>query len=297
MESRGSLLSFALTNSMDKPTPVSQVSSVPEKPEEQNSHVEPFLNLLLPRDFLDLNISTGALNKMASFMHEFAVKLVEESVRAKEEDTKQELDERDVKKALIRLLACPIDSSPNLQGLYSSYFDKIDAKVKEFEFILQKRKEWKLWKEKRNVQVYQVVDSRPDAPLLMGRGKIDVSVDTMKNLIIEVSNWKQWDPLFDSGVIVETIDNHTKILYVKYVANVCLIKQARDFVLLSYWYQKKDGTFIGVATSCTHPKCPDNVPGCTRGEVFNSGYEIVPDVRIYLELICFSEKWLLFYFC
>lgn len=59
--------------------------------------------------------------------------------------------------------------------------------------------EWKLWKEKRNVEVYQVVDSRPDAPLLMGRGKIDVSVDTMKNLIIEVSNWKQWDPLFDSG--------------------------------------------------------------------------------------------------
>lgn len=54
--------------------------------------------------------------------------------------------------------------------------------------------------------------------------------------------------------------------------------------------------FKKVATSCTHPKCPDNVPGCTRGEVFNSGYEIVPDVRIYLELICFSEKWFIVLF-
>lgn len=107
----------------------------------------------------------------------------------------------------------------------------------------------------------------PQMNFMIGSGEIQSNVEAIKNVIIDLNQWKRWDPLFEFGKLelhflfstliffsfccnigetVEVIDNHTKIAYLKYLANVCLIKQARDFVILTYWFQKKDGSFIGV---------------------------------------------------
>lgn len=137
-DARSKLLNFALTHSIDKEKNKDEKKE-PLEDEERNEYVEAFLQMLLPREFFDLKISNGALNRMSTLTHHFAVSLVEESIRIMESENKKEIDDRDVKKATFSVLA-PVETPLQSSNTFSRYFESVDAKLKEFEGLLNRRK-------------------------------------------------------------------------------------------------------------------------------------------------------------
>lgn len=78
--------------------------------------------------------------------------------------------------------------------------------------------------------------------------------------------------------VLETIDNYTEVVQLKYGAQVCLLKYMRDFVLLRHYHHCADGSYLLIGTSIEHPaaKLDD---GYIRGQVFVSGYVAKPKVN------------------
>lgn len=96
----------------------------------------------------------------------------------------------------------------------------------------------------------------------------------MKNILSDYTNWS-WDPLWNSSKLLEQLDNHTMVLHLKYIAEVCMLKRARDFVCISHWHQQKDGSYVLVARSVEYPDCPPTTE-CVRGQILTLGYLITP---------------------
>tara|TARA_R110002050_G_scaffold129332_6_gene250868 strand:+ start:234 stop:683 length:450 start_codon:yes stop_codon:yes gene_type:complete len=86
----------------------------------------------------------------------------------------------------------------------------------------------------------------------------------------------KWDALLREIIVLEQIDGHTDIVLMKYVAEHCLLREARDFVVLMHWFKRaEDNSIVIVAHSIDYPKCPPQV-GYTRGDMICCGYLISP---------------------
>jgi len=64
-------------------------------------------------------------------------------------------------------------------------------------------------------------------------------------------------------------------VHLKFAAQVCLLKQKRDFVIIYHWFEQRDGSIVLVGHSVDHLDAP-LVSGYIRGQVFASGYIITP---------------------
>lgn len=84
------------------------------------------------------------------------------------------------------------------------------------------------------------------------------------------------------GKVLETVDNHTQVIHIKYGAQYCMLKRMRDVVILYNWHVRKDGTIVLVGKSVEHELAPLE-PEFTRAEVFASGYIIKPKVTFFMD--------------
>ncbi len=66
------------------------------------------------------------------------------------------------------------------------------------------------------------------------------------------------------------------MIHAKYVAEYCLLKEARDFVLLYHWFSRpEDKSLCCVVHSVEHPLCQPQ-EGFLRGKMSCAGYLISP---------------------
>jgi len=105
---------------------------------------------------------------------------------------------------------------------------------------------------------------------------IPASPMSLKNVITSIERIKEYDPLFESGRVVEVIDNHTQIVYLKFAASACFVQQKRDFVLMWHWFEQKDGCVVITGRSVEHEDCKEDDPKCERGIIYSSGWIIRP---------------------
>jgi len=129
-----------------------------------------------------------------------------------------------------------------------------------------------------NVEHFKSSMSKPMNPYICcfkGTGEVDSSAEVLKNIITNISNASLWDKMFVEGKVIEVIDSHTEILYLKYARKTCLLTQFVDVVIICHWYRKRDGTFVVTGRSVDHPAFPPQT-GCFRAEVYSSGYIISP---------------------
>jgi hypothetical protein len=61
----------------------------------------------------------------------------------------------------------------------------------------------------------------------------------------------------------------------KYVAERCILRDGRDFVLLFHWFRREDDSICVVVQSVDHPLCPPT-PQFVRGKMLCCGYLISP---------------------
>ena len=110
-----------------------------------------------------------------------------------------------------------------------------------------------------------------------------------------------YDELLHTTTVVEELDRHTRVLYMKYVTDRCLLKtyvagtpivawhiapcidayrmvRAFDFVVLSHWFQSSNGSYSVVANSIARHDVGVQA-GLNRGTIYSSGFHVVPSVR------------------
>ena len=110
--------------------------------------------------------------------------------------------------------------------------------------------------------------------------------EEIKDALFDFQNSPKWDSLLNSVKILERIDEQTlvcvlllfvkysanfgnnclfstepppfpQITHSKYVAAYCVLKEARDFVLLWHWFRRpEDESLCIITTSVKHPDAP-----------------------------------------
>jgi len=108
-----------------------------------------------------------------------------------------------------------------------------------------------------------------------GIGEVDCPTEVLKDIIKNISTAVLWDSMFVEGKVVEVVDSHTEILYLKYARKTCLLTSLVDVVIICHWYRKRDGSFVVMGRSVQHPEFPPQST-CLRAEVYSSGYVISP---------------------
>ena len=114
--------------------------------------------------------------------------------------------------------------------------------------------------------------------LVKGYGKINASPEKIRDALVDLAIYPKVDKLFQTGRILEQINERTDVRHCVFEGTKCLIKQKRDFVYLTHWKKRKDGSIIIIGKSVPR----DDVPSpekSVRGEILTSGWIIKPDTK------------------
>eukprot|EP01090_Pellita_catalonica_P006652 TRINITY_DN1692_c0_g1_i1.p1 TRINITY_DN1692_c0_g1~~TRINITY_DN1692_c0_g1_i1.p1 ORF type:complete len:203 (-),score=34.49 TRINITY_DN1692_c0_g1_i1:77-646(-) len=87
---------------------------------------------------------------------------------------------------------------------------------------------------------------------------------------------KKFDAYLKDIIKVEVLDNRTDIRHMLFEHKLCLIRQARDVLLLNhfFWNQTQDLFMIAGKSIESHPDVPDHTSGSVRAHVHLFGYTI-----------------------
>jgi len=241
---------------------------------------------LLQHSYPGLEISSKGIHTINTFMDNFAVSLLEDLANSVSENPER-IHSKQVIKSLRKMMAVPTteispENSLKLPEVsknerISGYFATIDKVIIDIESLFHLPDGWIFDKEKEGVKIYK--KDMPDNRIQMmkGVGIINASVEKVKNAVLDFANMNKWDPLFETAKELEALDNRTAVFQFKYMAKACILKRARDFVCITHWYQKTDGSYTMVGRSVEHPNCLPNVNGpYLRGEILSIGYIIAP---------------------
>jgi len=105
--------------------------------------------------------------------------------------------------------------------------------------------------------------------------EIPITTRVVSDHIRDFKGYQHWIPMLHEVNIIESLDSHTDIIYLKFVGGACLLRDARDFCVVRQWFQTKDHGFIHVSHSVKHNKSMPKAQ-VIRGEIDSSGYIITP---------------------
>lgn len=91
--------------------------------------------------------------------------------------------------------------------------------------------------------------------IVRGEGDIPRPIADISNYIQEISNKSEYDEMFESGTVIETLSPEMEICYQKYKKQGPV--SSRDLCLLQRRFELEDGKVIAIAYSTSHPNCPE----------------------------------------
>ncbi|CAM6045603.1 unnamed protein product [Sphagnum compactum] len=110
-------------------------------------------------------------------------------------------------------------------------------------------------------------------PVTKAVGVVKAPADQIFNLIMDYGPERhQWDHMYQSASIIETIDGHSDVLYLC-LRHDWMWARPRDFCLSRYWKREENGTYSVFYRSV--PKWPLQ-PGHVRAYIHSGGYIVTP---------------------
>jgi START domain len=129
---------------------------------------------------------------------------------------------------------------------------------------------WKANGTTNGVHCFVPTDSFPAA---RGDGIIPFPIAALMPLLVDVTLKGQTDSQFEKGHVVQRIDDHTSISYMKFRGMGFV--SGRDFCNLTHWRLEEDGRVLIVAAAHEHRDCPE-VKGAVRGQLEIGGWLLKP---------------------
>lgn len=126
---------------------------------------------------------------------------------------------------------------------FSDYFRAIDQTIQKCEAYL-KSDDWIQIGVKHQTERFVKDLSENAIQVIKSVGLINCNVREVVEALTTLDRWKSWEPFFEQGMIVETVDNFTHVIHLKFQAHVCILKRARDFILIRHTYEKPDGSQV-----------------------------------------------------
>jgi len=170
-----------------------------------------------------------------------------------------------------------IENKPVERSSITTYFSQLDGASTIIEnFTIRFNEDG--WTYRKTVNDIQIWTKRMESMYhfcIKGVGTIQASPSEIINFVSVPTNIPIYDSMCESGEVIKTLDKQTHICHLKFSTRVCILKQARDFVLARHKYKKQDGTMILVATSIDYPDIPPN-KNYLRGQIFCGGFVAVP---------------------
>jgi hypothetical protein len=153
--------------------------------------------------------------------------------------------------------------------LYANEAKRVAAEVEEF---LNTKEGWESLK--LSSSLVKGFRKKTDAGFFVvkSEGEIKRSPEEILICLKDLSRKQAYDLTFESGYTVETIDLSTEIVYQKYKGKLGV--SARDFCLLQTRVEYPDGRVLALATSISHPKCPETK--CVRAHLYFGVHLLTP---------------------
>jgi len=235
------------------------------------------LNTLLKAKYPDLEISSKALNRMHDFVSDIMTLLVQEAGSCTVEGDSKKVTSEEVRKSILALLGAHLDEVPR-PVIISRYFKIVDQASAYIEKLAKDGEEdgWRYLREREGIKIYKKDTAKYYIHCIKGVGEVSHSVEKIRLVCLDVDNMREWDPLFQDGKVLESIDSHTEVAYMVFGAQVCIIKQSREFVGIYHWHYNPDGSCTISCCSVEHPASPPTSAKTIRGEIIGAGYVIAP---------------------
>lgn len=138
----------------------------------------------------------------------------------------------------------------------NAFYNNEAARVlKEAEALLEEQEGWEEIKLKsRFVRGYRR-KAAGGLYVIKGEGEINRTPEEIVAALADTQNKGRYDTMFESGSIVETINETTEIVYQKYKSKGPV--SARDFCLLQKRFEFPGGKIVNIGTSINHTLCPE----------------------------------------
>jgi len=157
---------------------------------------------------------------------------------------------------------------------YTDCFTLIDKSGKDLEHYVEEVDGWIEKQTVKNVRIF-VRESGPNEICVKGIGEVDATPQQIMTLLTNRESIGSWDELCEGGDIIEELDLHTSLVHLRFSTTYCILKQARDFVILRHLYVKDDGTQVLLGISAPNDSYPLR-DGYVRGEAKLGGFVAKP---------------------
>ncbi|OMJ80741.1 hypothetical protein SteCoe_18948 [Stentor coeruleus] len=137
-------------------------------------------------------------------------------------------------------------------GFYHSEANRV---LKEAEALLEEQTGWEDLKLSSKIIKGYRRKAAAGLFVIKAEGEINRNATEIMEVLKDLPRKAGYDTTFESGSIIEVIDSFTEICYQKYKGKLGV--SPRDFCFLQKRWQMPDGKWIAVATSVTHPSCPE----------------------------------------
>ena len=140
------------------------------------------------------------------------------------------------------------------------------------EELLEEKEGW----EDLKIKSKDVKGFRRKAPgglyIIRGEGEVTADVMSIINYLRDIERRKEYDEMFESGELVESISEQMEVMYQKFKKMTPV--SSRDFCLLQTRFIYPDGRLMAVATSISHPDCPETK--FVRAHLYMGCYVLIP---------------------
>ena len=152
----------------------------------------------------------------------------------------------------------PSEKVPGETSRRREYFEMIPQMVSSFLRLTDSANEleWIKVVDRSEITVLRKLDSSLCFKVIT---TLDNTSATCFDILSDVSKRTSWDQTCEEGRVIEELDRHTRIVYVR--TKPIWPTSGRDLVLLSHRRRLHDGRLINVTTSVTHHMCPELVGG------------------------------------
>lgn len=134
---------------------------------------------------------------------------------------------------------------------------------------------WVFSHEEKDIHVFVKKDIPATECCVKGVGVINASAYDLLQLLSDPNKRKWYDDMVDNVSVVEDVDGNTSVLWQSYKTEQACKLSPRDFSTLCYSKRLANGSYVMVARSVDHDKCPPK-QGFTRSDVFIAGWIIKP---------------------
>ncbi|CAB4413670.1 unnamed protein product [Rhizophagus irregularis] len=164
----------------------------------------------------------------------------------------------------------PIVASKNK---YSEITTRLLGTILEFVDTKDDDAPWSLIYEDKDTDIKVYQNSKVSDCCFKIMGTMENTPQTTFDLLADVRRRSEWDPMTDEAGIIETIDESTRVQYIKMKA--VFPTSARDVVTIGYSTQLEDGRLVMVNKSIEHKLCPEK-SGVIRIEAGCAGVVVTP---------------------